>query len=246
MSGSDLGRRAAVQRFAALALAPFAALGRPAAAGDTLRTVALPTGNFRLERTLTRGLGDGARIVVTRQWRIAFAPVTTGIAVTGEQIYVAIDSPPRLAALSEIERTRSTAAMFPILLDPTGLIRRGNGQGDDAAWRRALDTGRTMIESLTMTDADRQDARSFLAKLANLSAGAVSQLPEDLFFPRTGSETTTRELPLPDGGRGLIMVNAIARAAPSTGLLEVTERRIVTRVAESERSTVERWAMAKL
>lgn len=250
MTGGGIGRRTAARRIALHALAPIAALAIPvgrAAAGT--RPIATPAGNFRLERVLVRGLSGGAEIVVTRHWQIGFAPTRGGMAVSGEQVHAAVAAPPRLAELAEIERTRSTASLFPILLDSAGLIQRdvtGRQGGDEAAFQRALDYGRALLGALTLTAAEGDDARSFVAKLSNMSAGAVSRLPQDLFFPRPGEETTSRDLTLPGGETGSITVTALTRAAPVTGLLDVVERRIVTRVADSERTTFERWALARL
>lgn len=251
MTGVGIGRRAAAQRIALHALAPLAALAWPAvAAGERRRAIAPPVGDFRLERALTRGLGGGAEIVVTRHWRIAFAKTDAGVAVSGEQIHAAVIAPPRLATLAEIERTRSTAALFPLLLDAAGLIRayggQGNGGQDDVALTRAIESGRALMASLTRTGVESEDARSFLAKLASMSAGAVSRPPQDLFFPQPGSDTATRDLALPDGGTGSITVTSLSRAALTTGLLELAERRIVTRVAGSERITLEIWRLAQV
>lgn len=250
MTGGGIGRRTAAQRIALHALAPIAALAVPiGGAAAVARPIAAPSGSYRLERVLVRGLSGGAEIVVTRHWRIGFARTRSGMAVSGEQIHAAVAAPPRLAELAEIERTRSTASLFPILLDSTGLIQRdmtGRRGGDEAAFQRALHSGRALLSALTLTAAEGEDARSFLARLANMSAGAVSRLPQDLFFPRPGEETTSQDLALPDGGTGSITVTALTRAAPATGLLEVVERRIVTRVAKSERTTIERWSLAEL
>ena len=248
MNESGRERRAAVQVLALAALAPFAALGWPLCAQAAPRALApLPAGPFRLERTLLRELDGGTAIVVTRRWRIGFARGAGGIIVGGAQIFADVDAPEALAALAAIERARSATNFFPLKLDAAGLIRTATGgAGSTATLDRALATGRALVDAMAIAAAERQDARLFMAQLANLGAGAVSRLPRDLFFPRPGRETTTREIVLPGGATGSIAVTASATTAPDSGLLETSERRIVTRLEGEERSTVEGWSLARI
>lgn len=246
MSGGGIERRAAVQRLALGALLPLAALGTPLsrlAAGR--RAIEIPSGAFRLERVLTRGLGDGAAIVVTRHWRIAFAPSAGGITVSGVQTFADIAAPPVLAPLAAIERARSASDLFPLAIDEAGLIRGGGSSGDGAALIRALETGRALVDALSLPQSERLDANGFLAHLSTLSASAVSRLPRDLFFPEPGNDSTAREIALPGGETGSVAIVSQVSAMPGTGLLASSERRIVTRVAASQRLASERWILVQ-
>lgn len=246
MNGGGIQRRTAMARLGLTALAPFAALGMPlGGAGAARRGVAVPSGAFRLERILTRDLAGGAAIVVTRGWRIAFAGDDAGMMVSGEQTFADVAAPPALAALADIERSRSASEVFPLALDGAGLIRSSSRDLNGAPLVRALETGRALVHSLPLVAADRRDAHSFMAQLAGLSAGAVSRMPRDLFFPQPGRDTTTRVIALPGGGAGSIAVISSASAAADTGLLVTSERRIVTRIEDSERNASERWTLTR-
>lgn len=246
MTGGS-GRRAALQRLGFAALLPFSAFGLPlAGARGAGRRVAAPAGSFTLERVLTRELAGGAAIVVTRRWRIAFARAKLGLTVNGEQVFADVAAPSALASLATLERSRSASGIFPLALDEAGQIRGDARSLERATLMRALDTGRALVQAMPIAVADKQDARGFITQLAALGAEAVSQLPRDLFFPHTGKDTVNRELALPDGGTGSIAVTATVSAAPDTGLLRVSERRIVTRIDSSEREATERWTLAQV
>lgn len=246
MSGRGYDRREAAGRIAAAALLPFAALGSPLSSAEAApRVPATPAGRFLLERVLTRELGDGASIVVTRRWRIGFAAARPGMSVSGEQTFAEVVAPPRLSPLAQLEQARSTAEMFPIRLDRTGQIA-GTERGMDAAHlMRAIDTGRALLERAGAPDA-AQDARGFMAQLAAMGAEAVSTIPRDLFFPAPARKSAMRDVALPDGSKGTIKVDTDASVYVETGLLRASERVIVTRIGSSTRASREGWSLAPL
>ena len=84
---------------------------------------------MRLTRVLERELGDGAKVTVTRTWRVRFVAHAAGYTVEGEQIAAEVDAPPRLAVLAEVERKNPHAGPFPIALDQAGLIVGEGGAG---------------------------------------------------------------------------------------------------------------------
>ena len=247
MSGTGMERRVAAKRLALAALVPFAALPVPiGAALAARRGVSVPLGSFRLERVLSRQLSGDAAIVVTRRWRIAFAAGASGMTVSGEQISADVAAPAGLAPLAAIERARSASEIFPLMLDETGLILPSARAPGTPQLVRALETGRALVQSLPILATEREDAREFMAQLASLSAGAVSQLPRDLFFPQPGDNETRRDLMFPGGGKGSITVTASTQAADDSGLLVASERRIVTRLADSARGAGERWTLTPI
>ena len=245
MNGTGIQRRVAVRRLALGALLPLSALGFPfTGAAASRRGVRVPAGAFRLERILSRQLARGAAIVVTRRWRIRFAREGRGMAVSGEQIFADVTAPAALAALAAIERSRSATEVFPVALDDAGLILSSSGQDGAVTLVRALETGRALLRSLPLDAVDHQDAQRFMAELAGLSAGAVSRMPRDLFFPQPGRDTATRDIALPGGGTGSIVVVSSASAAADTGLLTASVRQIVTRLQGIERNASERWSLS--
>ena len=245
MSGDAIARRAAAGRIAAAALLPLAALGLPlSSVGAVRRRNAAPAGDYVLERVLVRELGPGTAIVVTRRWRVGFAARDAGLEVRGEQNFAAVDAPPSLAAIAALERARSASGVFPLVLDGDGLISPSSHVPGAEALVLALDTGRAMFQSLPRSAADIADGKVFMARLAGLSARAISMMPRDLFFPRPGTDRTSRDIGLPGGATGTIEVTTQTRARLASGLLESSERRIATRFEGSERIASERWSLA--
>lgn len=240
-------RRSAARLIALGALLPMAGVPVRPAIAETRGAVAVPGGEHRLERVLTRGLSDGKAIVVTRQWRCRFAALADGMRVSGEQQAVDVAAPGSLAAFAQMERARDASAMFPMALDPSGLIDPPRAAAAAAGPRptpqldRAIDTARLLFAALP--DPAGSEARAFLADLARMSAEAVSVIPRDLFFPAAAATSQRRELALPGGGVGEIIVLASAVNDPASGLLVRSERRIVTRLAGSERVAAESWRL---
>ncbi len=248
MSERSIPRRTALQRLAVAAWLPLSALGAPiggACAGG--RSLTVPEGAFRLERVLSRELGDGAAIVVTRRWRIGFAPSEPGIRVSGEQTFADVAAPAALAPLAALEKARSTAQMFPIRLDGEGHIAGSDRRMDAADLLRAIEAGQAWMERNGAGGATAaSEARKFMAQLARMGAEAVSVMPRDLFFPAAAQGSATRDLALPGGETGTISVTTQASVHARTGLLQASERVIVTRVRDSARTSREDWALTPL
>lgn len=246
MSGGGYDRRQVAVHIAA-ALLPLAALGMPFSPAKALpRTRAAPAGSFTLQRVLTRELGDGAAIVVTRRWRIRFAPAAPGMFVAGEQTFAEVAAPPTLSPLAALEKARSTAKMFPIRLDGRGHIAGSDQEMNAAELLRAIQVGQAMLQSGPGGAAMAHDARSFMAQLARMGAEAVSAMPRDLFFPVAAHSTATRDVALPGGERGTISMAIDASADARTGLLRASERVVVTRVGGSVRTSREGWSLTPI
>lgn len=247
MSDRGYDRRQVAGRIAAAALLPFVTLSAPLSqlAARPARRAA-PAGNFALQRMLTRDLGDGASITVTRRWLIGFSSAAPGLLVGGEQTFVAVAAPPSLAPLAALERARSTEGMFPIRLDGMGHIIGGNRAIDAAQLLRAIEVGQAMFENGPGGAAARQDASSFMAQLARMGAHAVSAMPRDLFFPAAGHGSATRDVTLPGAGTGTISISTDASVSVTTGLLRASQRAVVTRVGSSVRTSREDWLLTPL
>lgn len=247
MSGQGYDRRRVAGGVAAAALLPFTALGIPlTSAVAAARARVAPAGRFSLERVLRRELGDGALIVVTRRWRIGFAAAEPGLLVAGEQIFADVAAPAALSPLAALEKARRTVGMFPISLDPEGLIADSERTMDAAQLLRAIEAARAMVERQAGGAEMNADARTFMGQLARMGADAVSNLPRDLFFPATARSTATREIALPRGGHGVISVITDARADAETGLLQASERVIVTSIGDSARTSKEGWSLTRI
>jgi len=194
---------------------------------------------MQLTRVLERELGDGAKVTVTRTWRVRFVAHAAGFTVEGEQIAVEVDAPPRLAALAEVERKNPHAGPFPIALDRAGLIV-GEGGAGTASIPGLEEAARKYLESAT---AERQaDAMQYVRAVQQAGAAMTSRWPEDLFYP-VAPRRDQRTLPLPGGGSGAIEVSFQGTLAASGRHLATAERRIETSVNGTTRTSREAWRL---
>lgn len=242
MTMAGLNRREAAARLGELALLPFVAVALPTRANAAAVTPAKVVGNYRLGRTLMCELKSGVAIVVTRAWKIAISSKGEGLIVTGQQIAAEVAAPPALARLAAMEQARDASGLFPMALDAAGQVLRSVAAANGAMLDRGIDTARTLFASLPSARIP-SEAEGFATGLASMGAGAVSQLPRDLFFPTAGTQVAERTVPLPGGQEGQISVAVSANVAHGSGLLETSERRIVTRIGEGARLSSERWVL---
>ena len=233
-------RRNVLQAFAwSVALS---ALGMPVGLSASGRSVSFPTRPILLKRVLERGLGGGASLVVTREWECRFLGRGRGARIEARQVDVGVRAPAALAALAEVERRREVTGLFPMTLDPAGAIV-GWPEGE-ASVKLAVARAARLIEESAAAPAEANDAQRRLAEIGKTAASLVSQVPRDLFFPRTGSRTERRKLNLAGGLEGTYEVTISATARNGSGLLQRSERRIVTRIGDSARVSRESWSIA--
>ena len=217
-------------------------LGLPVRLAAKSRTVEFPSKPFRLRRVLERDLGQGAQLSVQRDWRCRFDPAESGAQVVGAQTRCSVIVPPALSALGEIERKREVTGLFPMQLDANGIIR-GWEHDRPLGIAAALEQARKRIASLPLEAEEKRDAQTYLAAVAGKAAELVSTVPRDLFFPATGTRTETRALILGGGLKGSYEVTVSARSQAASSLLAFSERRIVTRIGDSERLAREHWSV---
>lgn len=208
--------------------------------------LAIPGGPMHLSRRLERGLGDGARIVVDRSWQVEFARHGRGIAIRGEQISAKVDAPAKLAAIAEIEETRSTADMWPILLSEEGLIV---ATGD---YTRKEDVA-AAVRSARSILADREQGaealalhETYLAQLQKAGQTLLDQLPPDLFYPAGDARQTVEPVALPGGVTGEFALFYSSEKSLAGGWLAKASRKIVTRIGDDKRTSVDEWMMAAI
>ncbi|MFO1255073.1 MAG: hypothetical protein U1E37_05320 [Sphingomonadaceae bacterium] len=233
----------------ALVLAGLVAL-LPALAPVTLAAAVEPIQEFRfsppaqglvLSRTVIRELSDGKEIRVTRRYAVRFAPEDKGFRLDGKLIDVAVDVPPVLRQLGEIERRRDDTGMFPVHIDANGAIV-------DAPAAQAVDRAahKAMMSRATATLADAglgrqnmQESSGFIADVLQAQPG--SRWPVDLFRVQPGEHRQSRSVPLPGGGEGWIEVVTRVDALLPCGLPRTVERTVTTQLAGSRRVSREVW-----
>lgn len=202
-----------------------------------------------LTRTLRRELADGKAIVATRRYRVNFTRSDTGWTIDGALVASEIEAPPALAALAAIERQRPDDALFPIRLDPTGVIQPRNGTAtpDGPAWRAALDKA-IKLASAKFEPASDGAARSLLLQQMQAVAGAatLSRWPATLFLPDQGNSREERRFELPEGTEGSIVAELECQRAEGLETMGRAERRVVTEIAGTRRVTRELWSLERI
>lgn len=231
---------------ASAALAQLFALGwaRPAMGQSGSARFAPAAGPYRLTRTVERQLGRAGKLVVARTWALTFTQQARGFGVTGAQTGVTIDAPPVLAPLAQIERERVEEAMFPLLLDGSGVMAaRAAGRSDDAV-AEAVEAVRARLATQQFTAGDLALASQFMDSLQAAGHSALAAWPLDLFAPGNRSATDRREVALPGGTTGTLTIATTAAADPATGVMQHFERRIDTVVSGLTKTGKERFDLA--
>lgn len=239
--------RRQVLRAAAAALAlPLASRWSPPARAQQRGSFVPPPGPHAYTRTLERGMADGRAFSVSRRFAIRFVPHENGYCVDGQQVAVAVDAPEALAAFAQIERERREWGLFPICLDHSGLIESAAGEVAAPGHDHAVETALARIGRLDAPAAERASLTSFARSVHDNLAQLLTTLPHDLFAPHGDHSRDTRVLALPGGEEGCVTVAYSAQAEPATGLMRTARREVVTRIAASERRTIERWTLEPL
>lgn len=208
--------------------------------------IQIPDTPMRLTRRLSRGLRDGAAIVVTRNWRVTFTPQARGIAINGEQTGVEVDAPPALKPLSEIEANRSTAGMFPILLSPTGTIVAAGEMTSQTSIDAGMREAAALFEQSNGSAQTKEEQIRVLAGLRQTGASLLDKMPGDLFYPSIMPLREVRSLDLPDGSKGEFEIGWEATHQTGSTLLKRARREVITRIGSSTRTSSEEWSLEAL
>ena len=233
-----VGRRGFLLGLGALAALPAPALARA--------LTGAPEGDFVLERVLVRGLSDGKRIVVTRRWSIAFAPSEAGgLRVTGEQSFAKVDAPPPLQALAAIEAGREEAGFLPLQLDMTGeIVSPAEGEAPPALPEDVVSAALAYARARSAGAEVSATARQFVTDLSQRGHEWLTKLPRDLFFPEPRDRSASRDIALPDGTQGHVILRERALAASEWGLLREFAREAETSTAAYSQKGSDRWTLS--
>ncbi len=230
----------------ALGIGCLIGAGFGASVASAQARVAFPVRPMRLSRRLERSLRDGANIVVRRSWQIDFAAQGQGIGITGVQLEAQVDAPASLAPLAEIEQSRSTADMWPMLLSGEGRILAAGIETREEDMAAALREAERIIAQRPLPATERETQRQYLAELGRAGSSILDTMPADLFFPAGEPFRSRRIVDLPSGLTGQFEVTYEAHCAPTQNWLERAERHVVTQVGQSQQTANEIWEMAEL
>jgi hypothetical protein len=197
-----------------------------------------------LTRTVWRTLADGKQIVVRRRYAVRFTRQGDGFLLDGQLLDAAVEAPPMLAPLAELERRRSDNGLFPMLLDAAGRIR--SGANPEAANPAAHDNARAqsqgMLAATPLASAQRQESTAFLNQLA--AQGMPAGWPVDLFNPASAERSEHRRIALPSGLEGEVTVSIKVVGIHSHGMPNAVERTVTTVMAGNARTSREQWTLA--
>lgn len=242
---STVDRRAVLRLAAGALLLPLASAAAAHPAGSATG-FSPPDGPMLYTRRLERALAGGARLVVSRSFAVRFRHEAEGFRVEGAQVGVEVDAPEQLAAFARLEREREERGLFPLLLDSTGIIADGTGipiaTRLDAAVRETLAT----LEARPYDPAERAELVRFVNAFHQSAGKLVTELPRDLFAPAEAPRSESREVTLPGGNSGEVVVTFSAVRDPATGLMRQALREVVTELEGDRRKTRESWRLSPL
>lgn len=212
-----------------------------------------PENAVLLTRELRKTLSDGHQFISRRHYALRFLPRADGYLVEGDLIRSEVESPPELAPLAEMERTRRDTGLFPLRLDRNGMILAETGP-ESSPEASPLDSAPVIsaaaayLKQGAVTQTDRAAALTMVSHLQAQARTSGTNWPIDVFHPAPGERTEIRELEMPGttgpgGLTGKVTITLNASKAPS-GLLERFQRQVVTELAGTRRLSVETWTLA--
>jgi hypothetical protein len=225
----------------AAAILPVAAIG--AAQASPAASAFIPTpAPLLLTRTLRHVLHDGNAVVSRRSYRVRFVADHGGFRIEGALADVAVEAPPGLEALAQLERRRPDTGLFPMRLDAAGAIVPTPDAPPSAEQRQALELAAGQIARMGLAASETGQAQAFVSRLQAQPHRTV--WPRDLFHPRPGARREERTIPLANGLRGQVTTEIEASADPATGLLGAFRRKVTTELDGNTRVVIEEWTLA--
>lgn len=215
----------------------------PAAGEEPRGDFSPPATSMVLSRTLVRDLPDGKTITTRREYEVRFTRMGAGFRVDGALIDVAVDAPPSLAALAEIERRRPDAGLFPILLDASGIIIGNGEQVPGTAVGQAATLVSERIGASGLSALDMLQAQAFVARLRGNAARG--NWPNDVFRPAPGRRSEQRSLSLPGGGAGEVTIEIEGQGPGPAGQVAAVDRIVTTDLGGDKRITREHWRISR-
>lgn len=201
-----------------------------------------------LTRTVWRSLADGKEIISRKRYAVRIVPDGDGFQVTGELFESAVEAPPALAALAEMERRRSDPSLLPIRLNSNGRIMPEPAAFDPAARQPGARVAQRLVRSSAIASADKDQADSLIDQIAR--AGGIAQWPSDLFNPSRQMQRERRRMALPGGSEGEVDVSITVHGQRlggqwQGGLPATVERTVVTELEGTHKVSREQWTFTR-
>ena len=238
---STINRRSMLQVAAAIAFAsPLVA--RPASASTGL--IAPPGQPMRYCRTVERELAGGAIILVKREFSVSFLRFDDGFIIEGQQVNVDAKVPHGLEQFAALEESRQETGLFPVSLDPTGLITSDEfAPPARAAVETAFREANRIIGGQRMPANDREELRQFVSTIHQAGAIVTAHMPIDLFAPAEVERIEDQTIALPTGEEGRVQSRFGGARDAATGLMRHASREVLTQIDQDRRRTREIWEL---
>lgn len=235
-------KRAAILLAGAAAVLPVAMLNAQAIGPASATQFAPPDTELVLTRTVHRSLTGGKELLARRRYAVRIVAEGAGYRVDGRLIDCAVEAPPALQAIAELERQRPDNGLFPLRLDARGRIVEAPAVVSADASRRGAALVALRVSNSALNPAEKAQAAMFIAAIAARGTDGP-EWPRDLFRPAPGHHSEVRRLALPDGSEGTVTVSTAVRTSPANGLLEAIERVVVTDMGGDRRESREEWLL---
>lgn len=222
--------------------AQAAADTRAAASGQAALPFVPPGTPMLLTRTLRRTLHDGKEVLTRRSYEIRFVPDGAGYRIDGTLVDVTVEVPEDLAGLAALERARRDDGLFPMRVYTAGVFTSKNAIRISDEVRKATETTMAELGTSRLAALDMLQAQAFVDQIRKRPA--QSEWPQDLFRPATSYHSERREIPLPGGVKGSVLIDMEARTSGRSGLLSSFTRTVTTDLGGDVRQTHEIWTLA--
>jgi len=214
----------------------------PAAASRGL--IAPPTTPMRYRRLLEREMAGGAIFQVVREFAVSFEQFQDGFVVQGRQISAAVSAPQNLDALARLEEARDESNLFPLALNPLGMITTpGMELTSQSEVQAAFVEAERLINSFDLATSERDELNRFIATIHQTGAAVTAQLPIDLFSPQDLHRNDEQTFALPTGEQGHVRSRFEGERDEQTGLMRRAIREVITQIAQDRRLSREEWQL---
>lgn len=217
-------------------------VSQPAVAASDTASFVAPESPVVLTRELRRSLVDGKEVVSRRRYELRFVREGNGWRVDGTLVGSEVDAPPELAPLAEIEKQRPDNGLFPLRLDERGMIVAQQGAQDLAHASTARQAFDNAVERVGFAPSTRVAVGDMAGRIVAVGRAIGGNWPTDLFHPLAVSDSQVREMALPGGKIGRIVV-AVDTRRNDRGMLAQFRRMVTTELDGTSRASMETWTV---
>lgn len=196
-----------------------------------------------LTRSLYFPFPDGKQIAVTRRYQVRFSRNGAQFQVDGRLLETTVEAPPYLSGLADLERRRSDAGLFPVMLDGQGLIVDSPPASDDGKTaKQAVAEASSIVARAATGPVLRREIMGALHSLTGSTGRSI--WPAFLFNPGSAERSISQTVTLADGSTGKVETRILVGRLMPGGLPERVERTVTTHLEGTQRITREVWTFS--